>query len=114
MDTIFIDNLETYGILGIHPHEQKEPQPIKISLRLSTDISKAAENDDILQSINYATLADKITEFIDKSHYYTIEALITALADEILADKRIAGIWMRIEKPKAVSEAGAVGVEITR
>ncbi len=114
MDTIFIENLETYSILGIHPHEQRKPQPIRVSLRIGADISKAAENDDILQSVNYSTLAKKIIDFIDKSHYYTIEALIQALADEILTDDRIITLWLKIEKPNAVSAAGSVGVEINR
>ncbi len=114
MDTIFIDNLETSGILGIHPHEQRKPQPIRVSARIGADISKAALTDDINQSVNYSTLAKLIIEIIDKSHFYTVEALSQALADKILEDDRILSLWLRIEKPNAVSAAGAVGVEINR
>lgn len=114
MDIIFIDNLETSGILGIHPHEQMEPQPIRVSARIGADISKAAADDDINQSVNYSTLSKKIIEIIDKSHFYTVEALSHALADGILEDDRIQSLWLRIEKPNAVSKAESVGVEINR
>lgn len=114
MDTIFIDHLETSGILGIHPHEQREPQPIRISARIGVDISKAAEDDDINKSVNYSTLAKKIIEIIDQSHFYTVEALSQAIANEILTDERIQRLWLRIEKPNAVSKAESVGIEINR
>ena len=114
MDTIFIDQLSVMGILGIHPHEQKTPQEIRISVKVFTDISAAAESDQILKSVNYATLAKEIKRFIDEHHYLTIEALIEALAAKILTDERIARVWLRVEKPNAVSAAKSVGVEIVR
>lgn len=114
MDIVFIKNLQVYGILGIHSHEQRTPQQIRISVKASTDITKAAESDDILQSVNYSTLAKDIIQFIESSHYLTIEALIEDLAAEILTNQRIASVWLRIEKPNAVPKADSVGVEITR
>lgn len=114
MDKIFIKNLKTTGILGIHPHEQTAPREIRISLELSTDITRAAKDDEILETINYATLAKKITEFTRTHSFLTIEALIEALAGEILTDPMVQTVWLRVEKPGAVPEADAVGVEIAR
>jgi dihydroneopterin aldolase len=114
MDTVFINNLETYGILGIHAHEQRKPQRIRVSAKLSVNITNASEHDDILLTVNYSTLAKKIIDHINNNQYYTIEALIEALAAEILSDERIKTIWLRIEKPDAVPDADSVGVEIVR
>jgi dihydroneopterin aldolase len=114
MDKIFIKNLRTSGILGIHQHEQETPQPILVNAAVLADITKAAADDDIHQTINYATLAHKIIEFVQSTHYFTVEALISALADMILQDKRIGEVWLRVEKPDAVDAAESVGVEITR
>ncbi|MEA3326424.1 MAG: dihydroneopterin aldolase [Chloroflexota bacterium] len=114
MDKIFVNNLQVYGILGIHLHEQRIPQLIQISLCATTDIKDAAINDDIQQTINYSTLIKQIIQFIDNSRYRTIEALIETLATELLSDKQITSIWLRIEKPNAVPNTESVGVEITR
>ena len=114
MDKIFIKNLKTTGILGVHPHEQITPREIRISLELLTDITQSAKNDDILATINYATLAKAIQEYIQAHKFLTIEALIEALAGEILTNPLIQEIWLRVEKPGAVPDAEAVGVEITR
>ena len=114
MDKIIIKKLQVYGCLGIHLHEQQIPQLIQISLSAGTDIRNAAINDDIQLTINYSTLAKKITQFISVSHFKTIEGLIEALAGQILEDPRITNIWLRIEKPNAVPNSESVGVEITR
>ena len=114
MDKIFIKNLQVYGILGIHLREQQLPQLIQISVCAKTDIKSAAINDDIQQTIDYSSLVKQIIQFIDISRYRTIEALIEALSSEILSDKRIASLWLRIEKPNAVQNTETVGVEITR
>ena len=114
MDKIFIKNLQVYGILGINAHEQRTPQEIRISATASTDIKNAAQADDITQTINYSTLAKRIAKFIEAHPSLTIEALIEALAADILQDKRITSIWLRVEKPNAVPTAESVGVEITR
>lgn len=114
MDKIFIKNLEVYGILGIHPHEQRTPQVIRVSVNAKIDIGFAAQDDNIEKTVNYSTMAQNIIRFIEGSSFLTIEALIDALAVEILSDKRIQEVWLRIEKPNAVPQAESVGVEITR
>ena len=114
MDKVFINNLKVYGILGIHAHEQRTIREIRISAIATTDITGAAQKDDIKQTINYSTLAKQITQFIKDNPCLTIEALIEALAAQILADVRIKSIWLRVEKPDAVPQADSVGVEITR
>lgn len=114
MDKIFIDNLKTTGILGIHAHEQTTPREIRVSLEVSTDITKAAKHDDILSTVNYATLAKQIQAYIAGHSFLTIEALIEALAKEVLSDPLVDQVWLRVEKPGAVPDADAIGVEITR
>jgi 7,8-dihydroneopterin aldolase/epimerase/oxygenase len=114
MDKVFINNLKVYGILGIHAHEQRTIREIRINAVATTDITGAAQNDDIQQTINYSTLAKQITQFIEDNPWLTIEALIESLAAQILEDDRITSIWLRVEKPNAVPQADSVGVEITR
>jgi dihydroneopterin aldolase len=114
MDKIFIKNLQVYGILGIHPHEQRSPQRIQVSLKVETDIHDAAEKDDIRQTVNYSSITNLIVHFIEESQFLTIEALIEALAKKILQDPKIHSVWLRIEKPNAVPRAKSVGVEIKR
>jgi dihydroneopterin aldolase len=114
MDKIFIRNLKVFGILGIHPHEQRKKQEIRVSVEVTTDITDASKDDDVNKTIDYSALSDSIIQFIDDSNFGTIEALIIALADRILENKKINSVWLRIEKPNAVPQADSVGVDILR
>ena len=88
MDKIIIKNLKTEGILGIHQREQDTPQPIQINVVMSVDTSAAAAGDDIHQTVNYSTIAKQIIQKVQDTHYYTVEALIAALADMILENEK--------------------------
>ena len=114
MDRIFIENLEVYGILGIHPHEQAHPQLIRISVDAATEIQQAARADDIHKTLNYSTLSKQIIKFVEDHRFLTIEALIESLAQMILQMDHTYEVHLRIEKPNAVPRAECVGVEITR
>lgn len=114
MDTIFIKNLTAHGILGIHPHEQKSPREIRLSVEVFLDITDAGAQDDINRTVNYSTLAKRIISIIETHAFLTIEALAEALAAEILAEWPVEGVRLHIEKPNAVPQAESVGVEITR
>lgn len=114
MDKIFIDNLIVFGILGIHPHEQRKKQVIRVSVEVTADIPEAAKKDDVKKTIDYSALSEDIIQFIEESSFGTIEALIEALAERILGKFDIESVWLRIEKPSAVPQADSVGVEIER
>lgn len=114
MDKIFIDNLIVFGILGIHPHEQRKKQVIRVSVEVTADITDAAKNDDVKKTIDYSALSGFIIQFIEESSFGTIEALIEALAAKIIGKFDIDSVWLRIEKPSAVPQADSVGVEIER
>jgi len=114
MDKIFIKNLKVFGILGIHPHEQRKKQEIRVSVQVTADITEAAKGDNVKKTIDYSALSDDIIQFIDNSNFGTIESLITALANRILENYKVNSVWLKIEKPNAVPQADSVGVEITR
>jgi len=114
MDKIFIKNLRVIGILGVHPYEQRKPQRIRVNVEVTTDIAEAAKYDDVKQTIDYSMLSKHILKYMDTNRFFTIEALIEALAQEILKFDRVEAVKLSIEKPNAVPEAESVGVEISR
>ena len=114
MDKIFLKNLRFSGILGVDPEERVHPQAILVSITVSTDISLTGLTDDISDAVNYADLANKVKDFVEKSHYFTIEALATNIAQLVLEHPGVSSVWIRVENPDAISFAESVGVEIQR
>ncbi len=113
-DKVLIRELKVEAILGILPQERVTPQPVLINITVFTDTRRAARSKDIVDAVNYAALADAATKLTIDGKYLLIETLVEDLAALSLSLAHVEGVSVRVEKPKSVPAAGAVGVEIYR
>jgi len=114
MDKTFIKDLLVRGIIGIRDWEREKPQDILINITVFTDISRAAETDNIADCVDYSTLSKKVQAHAESAKRLTVEALANDLAKLCLEQKGIHKVIVRVEKPGAVRFAKSVGVEIER
>ncbi len=114
MDKIFIRDLKVNAILGVYESERITPQEVLVNVVITTDLQKASQSDNLADSINYATLAQRISQHIRTAKRYTVEALCTDIASLCLSEPGVFSVNVRIEKPQAMPEARSVGVEIKR
>jgi len=114
MDKIFIKDLKALGIIGVFPHERLKPQKILINVTIFTDTQRAAQTDDIVDCIDYDSLAKKIKSHAERAERFTVEALANDLATICLQVPGVERAVVRVEKPGAVPPARSVGVEVER
>ncbi len=114
MDKVIIKDLLAIGIIGVNDWERVHPQQILINIILFTDMRKAGQTDEIDDCVSYSTLGKKILLHAETAARKTVEALAADLANICLDDERVEKVVVRVEKPRAVSYAGLVGVEIER
>ncbi len=114
MDEVIIKDLLVRGIIGITERERERPQDILINVILYTDISQAAQTDQIADCVDYSKVAKKLTAHAESVGRQTVEALVTDLARLCLEENGVQGVRIRVEKPGAVRFAHSVGVEIER
>jgi len=114
VDRVIIKDLLARGIIGVNDWEREKPQDILINIVAFTDTRGAAASDDLNSSVNYRTLAHKVREHAESASRFTVEALADDLAALCLEDPAVAGVRVRVEKPRAVRFAASVGVEIER
>lgn len=114
MDKIIINDLHAYGILGVYPQERQTPQAILINIIVYTDISRAAQTDDIANCVDYEMLATKVKSYAESAARLTVEALANDIAQLCLSQNGVERVKVRIEKPEAIPDAKSVGVEIDR
>ncbi len=114
MDKIIIKNLLVRGIIGVYEQERQQSQDILINLTLYIDTRIAAQSDNILDCLNYRTIADRVKILAESAHRFTVEALTNDIAEMCLAEKRVQKVLVRVEKPEAISYLDSVGVEIKR
>lgn len=114
-DKIIIRDLRVQGILGVHPHERTQTQPLLVNVVAWVDVRATAVADHIAHAVDYAKMCETIQQHIAQSQDFLVERLVTDLAQLLLKQNPpIQQIQVRLEKLEAIPDATAVGVEITR
>jgi len=114
MDQIIIKDLLARGVIGIQPRERERAQDILINATIFTDIRRAAETDAIEDCVDYSQMAKKLLMHAESAGRFTVEALVSDLANICLREPGVRGVHIRVEKPGAVRFSRSVGVEIER
>ena len=113
MDTIIIADLEVFYRVGVPEEERRQPQRLLISVEMTHDFKSAAARDDLVESIDYAALSERIIRFGDDCHWVLIETLATDLAGMILEEFSPRQVTVEVKK-FSVPKARQVAVRVTR
>ena len=113
-DKIFIKELRIPCLIGIFDWERKKKQIVSIDIEFSASISRAAKTDNIRDAQDYKKISKRVIDFVSKSQFFLIEALIENLAAILLKEFKLKEITLQIEKPGAIRGARTVGIRITR
>ncbi len=114
LDIIFIENIVTEAVIGIHQFEKVAPQKLIISVELGTDIRQAADTDDLQYALNYDAISRFIDNFTRNSQYELIETLAENLVKALFENFTMQSIKLRLQKPGAIALTQNVGVSIYR
>ncbi|MEI7429575.1 MAG: dihydroneopterin aldolase [Betaproteobacteria bacterium] len=114
MDIIFIDDLRVSTLIGIYPREKAMPQTVEISLQIGTSVAHAGDTDDIGDTINYATVVERLRDELGKQHFNLLEKLAEFVADLLLNEFGARWVRVSIGKLGMMSGVRRVGVIIER
>jgi dihydroneopterin aldolase len=114
MDTIRIRGLKVEGIVGVHDWERRVPRPLVIDLELATDAARAAKKDSLKDALDYAAVAQAVTQVVVTSEFQLIETLAERVASMLLKDFGVAWLRLELHKPGAVAGAQDISVSIER
>ncbi len=114
MDKIFLDELKVDTIIGIWEWERRIRQTVVIDLEMSADIAKAAATDEVVDTLNYKSVAKRVQSFVSESSFQLVETLAERIAAIIREEFDVAWVKVRVNKPGAIRGSKAVGVLIER
>jgi dihydroneopterin aldolase len=114
MDTVFIRDLSMDAVIGVFGWERQVHQKITINLEMATDITKAAETDDLKYTLDYKAISQRIRTLVDENQPNLVETLIELIAKTVMQEFNIPWLRISIAKPGAVRGSAAVGVTIER
>jgi len=114
MDIVFIRDLQVETVIGIYDWERKIKQTISIDIDMATDINKAANSDNIDDTLSYKTVAKRLIGFIEESEYELVESLAEKICAIVREEFNVPWVRLTLNKPGAVSGSRSVGVIIER
>jgi dihydroneopterin aldolase len=114
MDKVFIEGLTIQTTIGFYQWEKEIKQTLSIDLIMGWDTAKAAQNDELAKTLDYATISQDISDFANENPVDLLETLAERLAQHLLTTYNIPWLKLKVGKPGAVHNAQNVGVEIER
>jgi dihydroneopterin aldolase len=101
-DKIRINGIKSEGRHGVLEQEKNSFQPFIVDIELELDLEKAAEEDDLSETVNYDEVAKLVVEVIKGPTLNLIEALADRIATRILHSfDLIEEVKVTVHKPKA-------------
>jgi 7,8-dihydroneopterin aldolase/epimerase/oxygenase len=110
--TVLIKNFIINEIIGIHKNEKINKQKIIFNIVINVNQNIYPDENDLSSIVDYEKITNKLKKLVKNKKYNFLESLAEDSFREIFADKRINSVKIKIEKPDAIANAQAVGVEV--
>ncbi|HEV7134497.1 MAG TPA: dihydroneopterin aldolase [Gaiellaceae bacterium] len=107
MITVELRGLRVFGRHGVHEHERRDGQDFLFDVDL--DVGERGASDKLEDAVDYSAVARTVQEISDAHAYDLLEALATAVADELQRRFAPERVVVRVTKP----DARPAGLEAT-
>ncbi|HXR28672.1 MAG TPA: dihydroneopterin aldolase [Solirubrobacteraceae bacterium] len=114
--TIEITGLSLYTHHGVSAAEREVGQRLVIDMRLDVGETDATVTDSIQDTVDYAEVCQLVALIAQQRSHKTLERLCSTIADRLLADYELEGVWVKAAKPEPpiALSVDEVSVEVWR
>jgi dihydroneopterin aldolase len=114
--TIEIAGLSLYTHHGVSEAEREVGQRLVLDLRLDVGETDATVTDSIEDTIDYAEVCQLVALVAQQRSHRTLERLCATIAERLLADYELEGVWVKASKPEPpiALSVDEVSVEVWR
>ena len=114
MDIIFLRGLHIETIVGIFDWERAARRVVVLDIEMATDNRKAAASDDIMDALDYAAVAGRVTAFVEASSFFLVETLAERICEILRQEFGVPWVRLALNKKGAIGGEADVGVLIER
>jgi 7,8-dihydroneopterin aldolase/epimerase/oxygenase len=114
--TIEISGLSLYTHHGVTEAEREVGQRLVLDLRLDIGETDATVTDSLEDTVDYAEVCQLVALIAQQRSHKTLERLCSSIADRLLADYDLEGVWVKAAKPEPpiALSVDEVSVEVWR
>jgi dihydroneopterin aldolase len=112
--TVHVHDLRVFGRHGVHAEERERGQDFLFDVEL--EVGDRGTSDRLEEAVDYVEVARVVQEVSDARQYALLEALASAVADELGRRFSPERLRVRVSKPdvRPADLEGTVGVTVTR
>ncbi|HEX2885799.1 dihydroneopterin aldolase [Vineibacter terrae] len=111
---VFVRDLIATARIGVHRHEKKAPQRVRINIELLVPEDGRPLNDRLANVVDYEAIVVGVRTLTSEGHVNLVETLAERIAALCLRDRRVHAARVRVEKLEVFADAASVGIEIER
>ncbi|GAA3031254.1 dihydroneopterin aldolase [Microbacterium dextranolyticum] len=112
-DEIVLTGVRAFGHHGVYAHERRDGQEFVVDLTLSVDTRRAAETDEVTDTIHYGEVAERVVELVGAEPVNLLERLAARIADDLLTRDGVAAVTVTVHKPAAPIPVPFADVAVT-
>ncbi len=114
--TVEITGLSLYTHHGVSDAEREVGQRLVLDLRLDIGESDATVTDSLEDTVDYAKVCQLVALIAQQRSHRTLERLCATIAERLLADYQLEGVWVKAAKPEPpiALSVDEVSVEVWR
>ncbi len=98
--TVEISGLSLYTHHGVSEAEREVGQRLVLDLRLDVGETDATITDSIEDTVDYAEVCQLVALIAQQRSHKTLERLCSTIANRLLADYDLEGVWVKATKPE--------------
>jgi dihydroneopterin aldolase len=112
--TVEVRDLRVFGRHGVHEEERERGQDFRFDVDL--EVGERGTTDRLEDAVDYVEVARLVQEVSDTRQFALLEALASAVADELERRFSPERVCVRVRKPEVrpAGLEGTVGVMVTR
>jgi len=117
---VFIRDMVLAARIGVHPHEQRGPQRVRVNVDLAVDDpgargeAPAVGADELSRVVDYQAVAEAVRRIVAAGHVRLAETLAERIASACLDDNRVKQVCVTVEKLDVFADAASAGVVVER
>jgi 7,8-dihydroneopterin aldolase/epimerase/oxygenase len=98
--TVEISGLSLYTHHGVSEAEREVGQRLVLDLRLDVGETDATVTDSIEDTVDYAEVCQLVALIAQQRSHRTLERLCATIAERLLSDYELEGVWVKAAKPE--------------
>lgn len=101
LDEITLTGIRAFGRHGVYDQERRDGQEFVVDATLFLSTRRAAETDDVVDTVHYGEVAERIAAIVAGDPVNLLERLAARIADDLLAHGAVRRVAVTVHKPQA-------------